>query len=489
MSATREYGIEEIIYDEPGADGDDVARELRTSIRLLGPVALGEPVIIEWSATLAPQQVIDIGEWAEAEAGATSQDTKEWRAAIKQRKLLNGDFRREHPWTPGNGWDDYYNRGERDFDPAYEEARTERPPQQPRFPLIPFSKLKPTKERDYLVKGIIPRDGLIPVWGPPKCGKSFWVSDLVLHVALGWNYRDHKVMQGAVVYCAFEGAVGFRKRAEAFRRQHHIPDDQPVPFYLQPLRMNLIKDHQALIQSIRMQLDAPSVIVLDTLNRSLVGSESKDEDMSAYVNAADALREAFNCAVIIVHHCGVDGTRPRGHTSLTGTAEAQISVARDASGDIIVTVEYMKDGEEGEVVASLLEPVEVGADEDGDQLISCIVLPVNAATTRTAPTGPKKGKSSLRDAIVHALGGRVETIIPRIGMDNVEAAKVDDVFEEFKRRYVTKAAEGEKADEAKRKAFNRALKTMPPEFDSGAFEGADWIWRKPTGELTALAKI
>src|SRR5260370_33625494 len=88
-----------------------------------------------------------------------------------------------------------------------------------RFPLIPFSKLKPTTERDYLVKGIVPRDGLIPVWGPPKCGKSFWVSDLVLHVALGWEYRGHKVVQGAVVYCASEGSVGFRKRAEALRRQ------------------------------------------------------------------------------------------------------------------------------------------------------------------------------------------------------------------------------------------------------------------------------
>jgi RecA-family ATPase len=35
---------------------------------------------------------------------------------------------------------------------------------------------------------------------------------------------------------------------------------------------------------------------------SLVGSESKDVDMAAYVRAADAIRDAFDCVVIIIHH-------------------------------------------------------------------------------------------------------------------------------------------------------------------------------------------
>ena len=94
--------------------------------------------------------------------------------------------------------------------------------------------------------------------------------------------------------------------------------------------------------------------MLDTLNRSLRGSESRDEDMSAYVDAAEGLRERFNCAVLIVHHCGVDQTRPRGHTSLLGAVAAELSVKRDAVGNIIVTVEAMRDGEAGASVASRL---------------------------------------------------------------------------------------------------------------------------------------
>src|SRR5215203_7448148 len=134
--------------------------------------------------------------------------------------------------------------------------------------------------------------------------------------------------------------------------------------------VNLVADHKDLIASIVVQLGAapPAVIVIDTLNRSLVGSESKDEDMALYVKAADAIRDAFSCAVLIVHHCGLDGNRPRGHTSLTGAADAQLSVKRDSAGQIVIEVEWMKDGLEGALVVSRLESVDVGTDEDGDTI-------------------------------------------------------------------------------------------------------------------------
>jgi len=64
----------------------------------------------------------------------------------------------------------------------------------------------------YQSKGIIPRVGLCIVWGPPKCGKSFLVFDMLMHVALGWEYRGRKVRQGAVVYCALEGCAAFKNR-------------------------------------------------------------------------------------------------------------------------------------------------------------------------------------------------------------------------------------------------------------------------------------
>jgi hypothetical protein len=93
-----------------------------------------------------------------------------------------------------------------------------------RFRLERFDDIEVGTEPDYLIEGFIPRVGITVVWGPPKTLKTFWVLDTVMHVALGWEYRGRDIQAGPVVYFAFEGAHGFRKRAAAFREQF-LPED------------------------------------------------------------------------------------------------------------------------------------------------------------------------------------------------------------------------------------------------------------------------
>ena len=155
---------------------------------------------------------------------------------------------------------------------------------EPRIKLVPFDRIQLGADRRYLVKGIIPYPGLSVIWGPPKSGKSFWAFDLVMRVALGWDYRVH---QGPVVYCCFEGQTGIRTRVEAFKQKFLGEDSEGVPFFLQPVTIDLVKEHEELIAAIRAIESPPVAVVLDTLNRSLAGSESSDTDMSNYVRATD----------------------------------------------------------------------------------------------------------------------------------------------------------------------------------------------------------
>ena len=261
----------------------------------------------------------------------------------------------------------------------------------PRIKLMPFNSISLTSDRRYLVKGIIPYPGLTVIWGPPKSGKSFWTLDVAMHVALGREYRSKRVQEGPVVYCCFEGQSGISARLEAFR-QRFLPEDVGnVPFYLQPAPMDLIKEHSDLITAIRELDTAPVAVVLDTLNRSLNGSENSDEDMGAYIKATDTIREAFDCSVLVVHHCGINDSRPRGHTSLTGAADARLSVTRDAAKNILVDVEFMKDGEGSGTIVSALESVEVGVDEDGESVTSCVVVEAEAPALQER--GPKLTKN------------------------------------------------------------------------------------------------
>src|SRR6478672_5401274 len=252
---------------------------------------------------------------------------------------------------------------------------------EPRIKLVPFDSIKLGTDSHYLVKGLIPYPGLTVIWGPPKCGKSFWTLDIVMSVVLGENYRGRRVQQGPVVYCAFEGQSGIQQRIEAYRQRYLAEGAEGIEFYLEPVTLDLVKDHSELIAAIRASGIKPVVVVLDTLNRSLNGSESSDEDMGAYIKATDAIREAFDCSVLVVHHCGINDSRPRGHTSLTGAADARLAVTRDAAKNIFVDVEFMKDGESGEPIVAALESVEVGVDEDGDPITSCVVIESQATAT------------------------------------------------------------------------------------------------------------
>jgi AAA domain len=250
-----------------------------------------------------------------------------------------------------------------------------------RFTLKPFDEIKLSTVPNYLIKGIIPRTGLVVIWGPPKCGKSFWTFDLMMYAALGRPYRGRRVQQGAVVYLALEGGYGFQARVEAWRRRHLADHRDPVPFYLLDVPVDLIADHQRLIAAIKAQFGSqiiPAAVVIDTLNRALIGDENKSDDMAKFIRASDMIRQAFGCVVPIVHHCGVAGGRPRGHTSLSGADDAQIAIERDKADNIIAKIEHMKDGEAGATIVSRLDRVELGDDDDGDPISSCVIVPAEA---------------------------------------------------------------------------------------------------------------
>jgi len=347
----------------------------------------------------------------------------------------------------------------------------------PRFRLVRFDELHFSRDPDCLIKGLIPTTGLVLLWGPPKCGKSFWAFDALMHVAMGWQYRGRKVKRGPVVYCAFEGESGLRKRAEAFRKSKLAGHDEPIPFFLFAGRLALVRDHQALIKSISVQVhpEKPVAIVCDTLNRSLEGSESGDVDMSEYIKAADAIREAFGCVVVIVHHCGVDGSRPRGHTSLTGAIDAQLAVRRDHANNVIVEVQFMKDGPEGDIVLSRLQSVGVGTDTDGDEVSSCVVVPAdadNVTANRKAKSGGGATQIALR-ALAEVIGERGQSRASEHIPASVRVVTTEDWREFAYARGISTSGE----PRARQLAFQRAQRSLVASGEVKTWQDQVWILR------------
>ncbi len=342
-----------------------------------------------------------------------------------------------------------------------------------RFPLTPFDDIKPSTTANYLVKGLLPRRGLAVFWGAPKSYKSFFVFDLMMHVALDWQFCGRRVKHGPVVYCCLEGADGFRARVEAFRRSKLADYCGPSPqFHLMAAPLKLVKDHKALIEAIRLQLGegvSPVAVVVDTLNRSMEGSESDDEAMTAYVGAADALTDAFDCLSVIVHHCGHNGDRPRGHSSLLGAHHALFAVKKPAELQMVVEFQEAKDLRTGATFNCRLEEVEVYVDDDGDSVTSLVVhYDTEGAAQPETQAADKKERSIPRglrllfDSINLALLAQGKDFQPYADGPTVKGVSDEVVRQIYYDRVAEDAMpdeEPEKLEARRQKAFGRAVKS------------------------------
>jgi hypothetical protein len=180
--------------------------------------------------------------------------------------------------------------------------------------------------------------------------------------------------------------------------------------------------------------------------------------MSAYINAADYLRKRYRATVVIIHHCGVEGSRPRGHTSLPGAVDAQIAVSRESDGQICAKMEMMKDGPEGETILSRLKTVQLCTDRNGTEISSCIIVPDDDADAAAQPKR-KKLSSAARLALrlfdnAMAVEGKQASPQPHV------PPGVFCITEELWRDYCYKGGISAGGESAKQKAFYRSAKDL-----------------------------
>jgi len=355
--------------------------------------------------------------------------------------------------------------------------------------LIPFNEIARTPGASYIVKGLLPSTGMAVVYGPPKSGKTYWALDLMMHIALGWDYRGCRVKQRPVVYLLFEGADDFADRVEAYRRKHLRDYGADIPFYLVAVPLQIVADHAAIIDAIRQQTAAAGVVVVvDTLNRSYTGSESKDDDMVRYIQACDAIRDALHCLVILVHHSGKDPSKgARGHSALLAALDAQILVTRDKeTGVITAELEYTRRGKEGAKFVSTLEEICLGQDEDGEDEKSCVINGEGPEKTHAKNSGgrPLKGLPVFRAALNEMIAayGKDHPVLVSPGVQSpvVMAVDYELVRAEFLRRYPPSSDNPARDADAKRKTLKNVIK-----HNAGLFgwettpDGKQLVWNLP----------
>jgi len=207
------------------------------------------------------------------------------------------------------------------------------------WPLYSEADLGNLPEPVWLVDRML-TDGLTVMYGPPKAGKTFAALSMALHIASGSQWFGSKTERGPVLYVSGEGQGGLHKRIEGWKHATGIrtADMYVIPF---PVRLGQ-HDHVSALIADALAIRA-RLVVIDTLARSMAGmDENSAQDMGKVVAGLGHLKAQTNAGVLILHHSGVEGTRPRGSTSLFGAADTLMRVDGDGT-NLTVYCEGMKD--------------------------------------------------------------------------------------------------------------------------------------------------
>lgn len=262
-----------------------------------------------------------------------------------------------------------------DMNAALREAQREAPPDAARYRLLTaedISKLPPIR---WLVRGILPAEGLAALYGASGSGKTFLALDLLAAVARGQSWFGNKTIPSPVTYVALEGEAGMSQRVQAYERRYgKLP--LAVRFVAQALNLLTPQDISDLASAIKAAGGGGGAICIDTLNRASAGADENDsKDMGRIIEAAKHLQREIGGLVLLVHHTGKDASKGlRGHSSLHAALDAAIEVSK-ADGQGRWSIAKSKDGRDDKAGSFRLDEVVLGSDHDGEVITSCVIKP------------------------------------------------------------------------------------------------------------------
>lgn len=232
----------------------------------------------------------------------------------------------------------------------------------------------------WLVKRWLQENALIMVHGPSGGGKTFLVLDWCLHMSASKHeWGGNKVKPGRVVYLAGEGHHGLKGRIAGWKQYNRA---QSLNMFLSKAGcdLNTAQGYQVVVDSIRsLPGESPSLIVVDTLHRFLMGDENSAQDAKTMLDACSALMGEFNCSVLLVHHTGVSEEaqhRARGSSAWKGALEIEINISPAKDGEPMkVAQKKSKDAELAPDVYAELMPINIFGwlDEDGEPVSTAVV--------------------------------------------------------------------------------------------------------------------
>ncbi len=211
--------------------------------------------------------------------------------------------------------------------------------------LLTFEELEQLPEPRWLVHDHLVAESISVLFGPSGGGKTFVALDLALTVATGQKWLGAEAVEtGYVVYATGEGLSGLARRISAWRAAHGNPS--LGRFRVLPVAVQFMQrdDLEQLRADLRTLPEAPKLIIVDTLARSMIGAEENSaKDMGLFLDGVEQMTREWHAHVLLVHHTGKNGEMERGTSALRGYVQTMLRLVGE-DGTATLSCDKQKDG-------------------------------------------------------------------------------------------------------------------------------------------------
>jgi hypothetical protein len=202
--------------------------------------------------------------------------------------------------------------------------------------------------------------------------------------------------------------------------------------------------------------------VIDTLSKTFGAGKENSDDMAIYVANCERIASEFGCCVMPVHHRPKDTAsgEPRGHGSLKGGVDTVLLVETGKPNRVSVTKQ--KDADPGEDMAFNLVQVQLGQDQDGEDVTSCVVELADAPTMKVKGRKLTETQTATLNALKQALVDYGELPPPDIPTELAPPGTVFKVISisAWRDAAVALMASPDKKPDSLRRAFERNVKQL-----------------------------
>ena len=202
-------------------------------------------------------------------------------------------------------------------------------------------------EPEWMVEGLVP-PGLTFIAGRPKIGKSWLALQLAQAVASGREFLGRPTRQGAVLYYPLEDG---RRRTRKRTQQQVWQGDEAVYFVFDGFRLA----NEGAVETLGWAIRTLGVrlVVIDSLSAARQGDNysENEAELAQLLYPLSQLGQAYNCAIVVVHHMGKlmredPGLDLRGTSALFAACDAVIGLYRERGEELAKLLATGRDYEE-----------------------------------------------------------------------------------------------------------------------------------------------